>query len=113
MRTRLVFGFLRRFGVCLAETFPEPLERVGAALGSQAFVARQSLGHGLDDGLFDALGAGFTFPKVEDLDQSADDGGVVISVLVFETEEFAEFFEGGEHGTILSWGEGGTPITRI
>jgi hypothetical protein len=26
---------------------------------------------------------------------------------VFETEEFAEFFEGGEHGTILSWGRRG------
>jgi hypothetical protein len=100
-------GFLRGFGIGFAETFPQSLERVGATLGSQGFVAFESLGHGLDDGLFHALGAGFTFPKIEDLDQSADDGGVVVSVLVLETEEFTEFFEGGEHGTILSWGERG------
>jgi hypothetical protein len=98
---------LRGFGIGLAETFPQAFERVGAACGGQAFVAFETLGHGLDDGLFHAFGAGFTFPKVEDLDESADDGGVVVAVLVFETEEFAEFFEGGQHIVILSWGRRG------
>lgn len=89
LRTRLALRFLLGFGIGFAETFPQSLERVGATLGSQRFVAFKSLGHGLDDGFVHALGAGFAFPKIEDLDQSADDGGVVVSVLVFETEEFA------------------------
>ena len=113
LRTRLALGFLRGFGIGFAEAFPQSLERVGATLGSQRFVAFESLGHGLDDGLVHAFGAGFTFPKVEDLDHSADDGGVVVSVPVFETEEFAEFFEGGEHETILSWGRGYTDYADL
>jgi hypothetical protein len=42
------------------------------------------------NGLFlNSVGAGIPFPVIEHFGESADDGDVVVSVLMFETEEFA------------------------
>jgi hypothetical protein len=58
----------------------------------------------LDEFFGHAFVAGLGFPEVEDFCQPADHGVVGVFVLSFETEKFTEFFDGGLHWLILSWG---------
>jgi hypothetical protein len=47
------------------------------------------LHNGLDDLFLDPVRAGFAFPIIEHFGEPANDGGIFVSVPVFETEEFA------------------------
>ena len=72
-----------------------------ADFGGLVSVATQSGFDGLDERLGDGFIAGFAFPVVENIGQTADNGGVGVAVAVLETEEFTQFFKGGLHGGIL------------
>jgi hypothetical protein len=55
----------------------------------------------LDERLGDGFVAGFAFPIIQDFNQPTNDGGVGIAVAVLKAEEFAQFFEGRFHESIL------------
>jgi hypothetical protein len=60
-------------------------------LRAESVIRAESLLDGLNHFFVDAIDTRFGFPEVKHLCQAADNGGITISVLVFETEEFTEF----------------------
>ena len=80
---------LRHFGIRLPDTLPQAFQRVGAGLWAEPVIGAQPLHDCLDDFLLNPIGAGVTFPEIEHFGETADDGAVTVSVLVFETEKFA------------------------
>ena len=50
----------------------------------------------MDDGLDDLFGKiiypGLTFPVIKHFGEAADDGSIVIAILMFEVKKFAKFF---------------------
>ena len=82
-------GPLRRFGVGFPDALPQASQGVGTGLGTKPVIRAQSLHDRLDDLLLDPIGPGFPLPVIEHLGQSTNNGAVAVSVLMFETKEFA------------------------
>ena len=82
-------SLLLRFGVRLADPLPQSPQRVGARLRTEPVVGAKPLYNGLYDLFLNSVRAGIPFPVIEHFGETADDGDVVVSVLVLETEEFA------------------------
>src|SRR5215212_5751587 len=80
---------LLRFGIGFPDALPQALQRVGAGLRTESFIRAESLHNGLDHLFLNTIGAGFPFPVIEHFGETADDGTIAVSVLMFETEEFA------------------------
>jgi hypothetical protein len=88
---RLLDGtcFLRRFGIRFADTLPQAFQRVGAGLWAEPIIRAESLHDGLYHFLLNPIGTSVPFPEIEHFCESANDGTVTVSVLMFETEKFA------------------------
>ena len=82
-------ALLLRFGICLPDPLPQSFQRVGAGLRTEPVIRAEPLDNGLDDLFLNSVGASVPFPVIEHFGETANDGDVVVSVLVFETEEFA------------------------
>jgi hypothetical protein len=77
------------FRVRLPDPLPQPLQGVGPGLGTQPVIRAEPLHDGLNDLFLNLIGTRFPFPVIEHFGESADDGYIVVPVLMFETEKFA------------------------
>ncbi len=81
------------FGVCIADAFPQTFQDIGPGLGVETFIGTEALHHSLDHLFLNAVGAGFSLPKIKHFCQPADDGGIGVSVPVFKTEVISKFLQ--------------------
>jgi hypothetical protein len=84
---------LCRFRIGFSDTLPQASERVGAGLWGESLIGTESLHNGLDHFFLNLIGTSIPFPIIKHFRESADDGIVTVSVLMFETEKFTQFFK--------------------
>ena len=96
-------GFLlwSGLGIFGLDLFPKGEQFETADFGGLVGVEAQGRFDRLDERLGDGFVAGFAIPVIENIGQATDDGGVGVAVSMLQTEEFAQFFEGGLHESIL------------
>jgi hypothetical protein len=80
---------LLRLGIRLPDALPQTAQGVGTRLGAETLVRAESLHNGLNNFFLNAVCASFAFPVIEHFGEPTDDRVVAVSVLMFETEEFA------------------------
>src|SRR4029079_5395990 len=92
-RLRTPMGCRSRLLVGLRIRFPDPLpqssQRIGTGLWAESIVGAEPLNDGLNHLFLNVIRTGFPFPVIEHFGKSANNGAVAVSVLMFETEEFA------------------------
>jgi hypothetical protein len=58
-------------------------------LWTESLIGAESLYNGLNDLFLNVICPGFAFPVIEHFGEPTDNGTVAVSVLMFETKEFA------------------------
>ena len=96
-------GFLLGSGLGIfgLDLFPKGEQFETADFGGLVGIEAQGRFDRLDERLGDGFVAGLALPVIENIGQTANDGGVGVAVAMLEAEEFAQFFEGGLHESIL------------
>ena len=78
---RPLLGPLSGFRICFADALPQAFQGVGTRLRAEAVIRTEPLDNCLNHFFADVIGAGFGFPEIEHLCQTADNGRVNVSVL--------------------------------
>jgi hypothetical protein len=80
---------LLSFGIRFPDPLPQPFQGVSTGLWAESVIRAEPLHDSLNHLFLNMIRTSFTFPVIEHFRESADDGAIAVSVLVFETEEFA------------------------